>query len=162
MESILQGAIAGLIAALAATAIIGIAKYIRHWWAKRKDVQHIRNLLIQGRKRVMSAEDTFNKNMNTTLPADTLRAAQYNNMTRQVGVALEKWAVNLSHHERKDIYDALDWYNTDGLDLIKKGGKTEFVQLPEGKWHTTSMPKEAAQRKFEKLQCIKWLKLRDD
>ena len=43
MEPIAQSAVAGLIAALTATAILGIARYIRQRLAKRRDVKYIRD-----------------------------------------------------------------------------------------------------------------------
>ena len=162
MESIAQSAVAGLIAALVATAILGLAKGLRQWLAKRQDVNHLRGLLLQGRERVMKAEDTFHKGMGVLMPSDVLRAAQYNNMIREVGVALDRWVLNLSHTQRKDIYDALEWYHTDGLYATEKDGKVTFMEFPEGRWPTTEMSMEAARRKFEKLQSIKWLKLEDD
>ena len=108
----------------------------------------------------MEAEDTFHKGMDATSSADALRAAQYNNMIKRLGVALEKWTVDLSHDQRKDIFDALDWYHTDSLQAIKKGGKAVFIEIPDGRWATTELPMEAAKEKFEKLQSIKWLKLK--
>ena len=162
MESIAEGAVAGLIAALAATAILGLAKYIHRWWANHQDVKHIRRVLNQGRNRVMAASDTFQKGLGVTMPADVLRAAQYNNMIREVGVTLDKWAGNLSHAQRKDLYNALDWYHADGLYATKRDGKVEFMELPEGKWPTTEMSLQEASRKFDQLQSIKWLKLEAD
>ncbi len=162
MESITQGAVAGLIAALAATVVLGLTGYVRQRLAKRRDVRYIRDLLIQGRKRVIEAKDTFHSGMCVMMPADALRAAQFNHMIREVGVALEKWTLNLSHAQRKDIYDALAWYHTDGLYATKKDEEVVFVELPEGRWPTTTMSKEAAREKFEKLQSIKWLKLKAD
>ena len=95
------------------------------------------------------------------LPAGALRAAQYNNMLREVGVALDKWALHLSHDQRKEIYDALDWFGTNSLQAVKSKveGSVQFVQLPEGKWHTTEMPMESAIATFKRLQSIGWLKL---
>ena len=120
MESIAQSAVAGLIAALTATAILGSAKCVRQWSAKRQDVRYLRNLLTEGRKRVLEAGDTFHKGMNATSSGDALRAAQYNNMVKRLGIALEKWMADLSHDQRKDIFDALDWYHTDSLQAVKK------------------------------------------
>ena len=49
------------------------------------------------------------------MKADALRAAQYKYyLLKQVDVVLERWTVRLSHDEKKDIYDALDWFNSDG------------------------------------------------
>ena len=92
MESIAQGAIAGLIAAL----IFGLLNDVHKRWNKHKDARYIRDLLIQGEKYVMEAEDTFHKGMGASMSSGALRAAQYNNMLRQVGVALERWTVDLS------------------------------------------------------------------
>ena len=160
MNSIIQGAVAGLIAALAATAILGIASFSHNWWAEHQDVKYLRGLLSDGQKRVMAAEDTFHSGMNATMPADVLRAAQYNYMMKEVGLALERWTDHLSHNQKKDIYDALDWYNQSGLHAVKRNGQVQFIDLPEGRWPTTAMSAEEAQRRFEKLRAIKWLKLR--
>ena len=159
MESIAQSAVAGLIAALTATAILGSAKCVRQWSAKRQDVRYLRNLLTEGRKRVLEAGDTFHKGMNATSSGDALRAAQYNNMVKRLGIALEKWMADLSHDQRKDIFDALDWYHTDSLQAVKKDGKAVFIDIPDGRWPTTEMSLEVANEKFEKLQSIMWLKL---
>ena len=159
MESIAQSAVAGLIAALTATAILGFAKCVRQWSAKRQDVRYLRNLLTEGRKRVLEAGDTFHKGMNATSSGDALRAAQYNNMVKRLGIALEKWMVDLSHDQRKDIFDALDWYHTDSLQAVKKDGKAVFIDIPDGRWPTTEMSLEVTNEKFEKLQSIMWLKL---
>ena len=161
MESIALSAVAGLIAALVATGILGLARYLRQRLAKRRDIRYIRRLLIEGRKRVLESKDTPNEGMGVVLPAGALRAAQYNNMLRVVGVALDRWALHLSHDQRKDIYDALDWFGTNSLQAVKSEGDDsfQFVQLPEGKWHTTEMSMELATATFERLQSIGWLKL---
>ena len=80
-------------------------------------------------------------------------------MVKRLGIALEKWMMNLSHDQRKDVFDSLDWYHTDSLQAVKKDGKAVFVEIPDGRWPTTEMPLEIAKEKFEKLQSIKWLKL---
>ena len=159
MESIAQSAVAGLIAALAATAFLGLARLVRQWSARRQDARYIRKLLIEGRKRVMEAKDTFHIGMNATSSGDALRAAQYNNMIKQVRVALRLWVVNLSHDQRMDILDALDWHHTDSLHAVKKDGKAVFVDIPHGRWPTAEMTLQAAEGKFTKLEDIKWLSL---
>ncbi len=160
MDLILQGAVPGLVAALTATAILGIAKGVHQWWAWFQDVRYLRDILIEGRKRVMEAKDTPHQGMGATSSAGAWRAALYNNMIKKLSVALEKWLVDLSHNQRKDIFDALNWYHTDSLLAIEKDEKAVFVELPDGKWPATEMPIEEARNKFEKLQAIKWLKLR--
>ena len=108
---------------------------------------------------MLEAGDTFHKGMNATSSGDALRAAQYNNMVKRLGIALEKWMADLSHDQRKDIFDALDWYHTDSLQAVKKDGKAVFIDIPDGRWPTTEMSLEVANEKFEKLQSIMWLKL---
>lgn len=144
MESIAQSAVAGLIAALVATTILGLAKYTRDWLLRRQDVRYIRDLVIEGRSRVMKAEETYHQGMGAKSPADNLRAAQYNNMIRQLSVALESGWMNLSHSQRKDIYDALDWYHTQSLYAINRDGLAVYQELPDGKWPTTEMTMEEA------------------
>ena len=70
---------AGLIAALTATTILGAVKWIHLKYLQRLDVKQIREVLTTGRKRVMDA----------TLPGDVLRAAQYNLIIKQLRVALD-------------------------------------------------------------------------
>lgn len=159
MDSIAQSAFAGLSAALAAAAILGIAKYVYHRWANQQDVGHVRDIFTQGRTRVMGAKDTCHKGMGVMMPANVLRAAQYNYMIREVSVALDRWAVNLSHEQRKDIYNALNWYHTDGLYATKRDGKVVFRELPEGRWPTTEMSLQEARSKFDQLRSVNWLKL---
>ena len=60
----------------------------------------------------MGARNTYFKEMDASISAGALRAAQYNIMLKQIGLALEKWTVMLTHDQRKEIYDALDWYHT--------------------------------------------------
>ncbi len=60
--------------------------------------------------------------------------------------------------QKKDVYDALDWYHTDSLNAVRTHGGGEFLEIPEGRWPTTEMSMEAAKSKFEKLRSIEWLK----
>ena len=162
MESIASGAVAGLIAALVATAILGFANFVRQWLGRRQDVGLIRDIFIQGRMRVMDAEDTFHEGMGLTMSAGALRAGQYNNMIRQVDVALERRTQFLSHDQKNDVYDALDWYHTDSLNAVRTNGGWKFLEIPDGRWPTTEMSMEAAKSKFEKLRSIEWLKCEAD
>ena len=163
MSSIAPGAIAGVIAALTATAILGIATYVRRFSARRQDIRAIQEILLVGKKRVLESKDTWNTNMHTKIPGDVLRAAQYNNMIKQLSIALEKWHANLRDNQRKEILEALDWYKTDNLIATKnEAGQVTFVELPEGKWPTGDMKLEFAEKKFNRLQSIKWLHLNDE
>ena len=83
-------------------------------------------------------------------------------MIKRLDIAMEQWLANLSHDQRKDIFDALDWYRTDSLQAIKRNGNAVFIDIPDGRWPATEMSVEVAKEIFEKLQSIKWLKLNDN
>ena len=156
-----NSAVAGVVAALAATAILGIAKWIRDFCARRRDVAYIREILTDGRKRVYEAKDTFHQGMDTSSEEDYLRAAQYNNMARRLGVALKNWTPNLHNIQRKAILDALNWYHTDKLLAVKGNNEHVWFEPPEeGKWPARTMPLDAAKSKFEKLEAIRWLRMK--
>ena len=112
----------------------------------------------------MGAKDVYFTHMDASMSAGAIRAAQYNIMLKQIGLALEKWAVMLSHKQRKNIYDALDWHhaNPEGLPAIKRNGHAVVVELPEGRLPVEEMSLQAAKESFEKLESIKWLKLSVD
>ena len=142
---------AGLIAALTATIILGAAKWIHLKYFQRLDVKQIREVLTTGRKRVMDA----------TLPGDVLRAAQYNLIIKQLRVALDHTTSKLPYAKRKDIFDALDWYHVKFLYATKdERDNPVFRDLPDGSWPTTEMQESQAVDKFKSLESIKWLKLK--
>ena len=157
--SLIESTLAGAIGAVIATSIVFSVGLIRDWLAERKDVKYIRKILIDGRKPIMNTKDTYHSGMKTTLSAGALRAANYNRMLKQLNVALKKWTVSLSHDRRKDIFDALDWYNIDSLPVVSQNGNPLFVELPDGKWVVKEMTIEQARDKFNKLEAIEWLKL---
>ena len=80
MEPLWQGAIAGVFAGVAAALILGLFRIGRQNWARRQDVEYIRALLTEGRIRVLGARDIYNEQVGQTLPADIVRAGNYNNM----------------------------------------------------------------------------------
>ena len=163
MSSIAPGAIAGVIAAVTATAILGIASCVRRFVARRQDIRAIREILLVGKKRVLESKGTSKTNMDATISGNVLRAAQYNSMIKQLRIALEKWHVNLSNNQRKEILEALDWYKTDKLTATKNIiGQVTFPELPEGVYPTGDMELEYAENKFNRLQSIKWLHLNDE
>ena len=109
----------------------------------------------------MESQDVFNDSMDTTLPADVLRCAQYNLMIKQLAITLDHKTSNLPYNKRKQIFDALDWYHTGSLHATKdENGQPVFVILQEGVWPTTQMKLGAAIDRFTKLEAIGWLKLR--
>ena len=161
-KPIALNAVAGLIAALTASAILLTAECIKEQSDNRKDIEYIRDILIEGRKNVRETEATFPKGMAATMPADEFRADQYNFMIKELQVALDNWVVHLTHFQRKELYDALDWFHTEGLYAIRNDGKVVFLDFPEGKWPLNEMSIEQARRRFERLQSIKWLKMQDN
>ena len=170
MEEIAGSALAGLVAALTATFILVVLKWIHERYLEHLDVRQIQEVLTDGRKRVMEkSKETFNPNMNVTLHADVLRAAQYNLMIKQLRVALDHTTSKLSYAKRKDIFDALDWYGVKSLYATKDvDGSPVFVDRdsfakatarPVGSWPTSEMQENQAIDKFKCLEAIKWLKL---
>ena len=160
-ESLADSAVGGAIAGVFAAGILGVIGWLRRWRLRQQETAYIRDLVTQGRKRVMDSKDTFNPGMGVVLGADLLRAAQYNLMIKQLDVALEHTTQNLKTNQRMDIYDALDWHHTGSLHAVKApSGKTEFIELRPGRWPTTEMGESYAVRKFERLESIKWLKLK--
>ena len=152
---------AGLIAALTATAILVVVKLIHLKYLERLDVKQIREVLTAGRKRVMESKETFRHGMDATLPGDVLRAAQYNFTIKQLRVALDHTTSKLPYAKRKDIFDALDWYHVKFLYATKdERDNPVFRDLPDGSWPTTEMQESQAVDKFKRLESIKWLKLK--
>ena len=161
MPDITGSAVAGLIAALTATTILGAAKWIHLKYLQRLDVKQIREVLTTGRKRVMESKETFYHGMGATVPGDVLRAAQYNLIIKQLRVALDHTTSKLPYAKRKDIFNALDWYHVESLYATKdKRDNPVFVDLPVGSWPTTEMQESQAVDKFKRLESIKWLKLK--
>ena len=100
MPDIAGSAVAGLIAALTATTILGAAKWIHLKYLQRLDVKQIREVLTTGRKRVMESKETFLLGMDATLPGDVLRAAQYHLTIKQLRVALDHTTSKLPYAKR--------------------------------------------------------------
>ena len=160
MNDFLHTLAGGIATAVVVAIIFGGDRSIREWLARDQDVKHLREVVTEGRHRILKAEDIFHKGMNASSTADSLRAAQYNNMIKKLEVALEQWTPNLSHQQRKDVFDALDWYHTAGLPAVKRDGRVVYISLPDGRWSPTEMPLGAAEEKFKALESIKWLKLK--
>ncbi len=160
MDSIVQGAIAGLIAALATTFILGAARVVYNGLERHREARIIREILVEGSKLVLETEDAPVENMQAVLPADKLRAARYNRMLKKVGFALEKRVKHLRIDQIEELYYALDWHNTEGLHVTKRtDGRIEFHNVPDGQWPGTTMTTEIAKHRFEQIQAVSWLNL---
>jgi len=84
-------------------------------------------------------------------------------LLKKIGLALKELTPHLSPFEKKDMYDALDWYNTekqDELPAVVQNRQVMFVDLPDGRWPVQEMSLEDAKTKFKELQRIHWLELK--
>ncbi|MCY4486160.1 MAG: hypothetical protein OXF11_03470 [Deltaproteobacteria bacterium] len=159
MNSIASSALAGVIAALTATAILGAASYIRRRAARRQAIRHLQHLFTHAREGVMQAEEERLESTNQRIPANALRAARYNAMLKELEVALDKWSTALSYDQREEIIEALDWYNLRTFSVEKDWpGRVKLKKIPDGVW-VGDLCSETAQEKFQNLKSIKWLKL---
>ena len=160
MDDLTGSIMAGVAAAIVATAILGIARWIRAWWRRYGDIKQIREIVKTGRERVVRAKGFFHEGMQCDVPANVIRCGQYNLMIKQLAVLLDHRTSNLPYGERKQIHDALDWFHTDALSVIKDAhGHPTIVSPPEGTWPTRDMRMDHAKIRFDNLQTIGWLKL---
>ena len=162
VDTIVGGAAAGLIAGLVVAAVLGIAQEFREHVERRQEEQYLRSVFIEG-KTILTTEDLQLEGLEITVPADHRRAADYRRLLRKVGVALERWSSHLSPSQRKDIYDALDWFHTDPTRMFfatTAENEGRFVDVPDGTFPAETMTAEAAAEVYERLQAIGWLKLK--
>ncbi len=161
VDTVVQGAVSGLIAGMVVAAVLGIFREFRERVQRRQEEQYLRSLFIEG-KMILTTEDLQLEGLGITVPADHRRAADYKRLSRQVGVALERWSPHLSPSQRKDIYDALDWFHTDPTRMLfatTAENEGRFVDVPDGAFPAEAMSEEAAAEVYERLQAIGWLKL---
>ena len=162
VNSIASSALAGVIAALTVTAILGVASYIRRLSARRQAIRHLQYLFTHARERVMQAEERRIDSTHLRIPANALRATRYNVMLKELGIALDKWSTALSHDQRQEIIEAVDWYNLEAFSVEEDWpGRAVLKKMPDGVW-IGDLEQEAAQEKFQNLKSIKWLKLTYD
>lgn len=159
MDQIVQGAVAGVVAGLLTTAILGVARWIRQTSSRRRDIRHIRKIVRDARTRVFEAEDFVSHGMNRVVLGDALRAAQYNLMIKQLMVALGPASTNLSLDRQKELRAALDWFHVDSLYAVNSQERSEpqFIAIRDGLWPTTAMPLESAAKIFARLAELRWL-----
>ena len=162
MDQIVPGAVAGVVAGLLTTAILGIARWIRQTRSRRRDIRHIRKVVADARTRVFEAKGFFHRGMRKDVSGDTLRAGQYNLMIRQLMVALDPTSTNLSLDRQNELREALDWFHKDALYAVDRLGQSEpefITAIPDGLWPTTAMPVGHATRIFTRLAELRWLKV---
>ena len=164
VDTVVRGVVSGLIAGLVVAAALGIFQKFRGHVERRQEGRYLRSLFIEG-KTILTTGDLQLDGLGITVPADHRRAADYRRILRQVGVALERWTPHLSPGQRKDIYDALDWFHTDPTRMLfatTAENEGRFVDFPDGTFPAETMTAEAAAEVYERLQAIGWLKLRRD
>lgn len=118
-----------------ATSILGVARFCRHRYRRRKDVTFMRSLVAQGLPPVLEIEDSG-------IVGHLMRAERFNPMAKKLRYALENWTLYLTHEQREDVLDALDWFQDNAL--------------------AHHLPKEKAIEHCRKLESITWLKFRVD
>ncbi len=157
--SIAASALAGVIAGLTVTVILWVANCIHRWTARRQAIKHLRRLFTKGKEGVIQAEERQLESTVKRIPENTVRAARYNIMLKELEVALDKWSTSLSYDQRQEIIEALDWYNLRTF-RVEEGlpGDIKLQKMPDGVW-IGDLPLEKAQEKFHNLRSIKWLKL---
>ena len=161
VDTVVRGAAGGFIAGLVVAAVLGIAQKFRERVERRQEEQYLRSLFIEG-KMILTTEDLQLEGLGITVPADYQRAADYKRLLRQVGVALERWTPHLPPSQRKDIYDALDWFHTDQTRMLfatTAENEGRFIDVPDGTFPGETMTAEGAAEVYDRLQAIRWLKL---
>ena len=159
VNSIALSALAGVIAALTATAILGVASYIRRLAARRQAIRHLQHLFTHAREGVIQAEEQRIDSTHQRIPANALRAARYNVMLKELEIALDKWSTALSYDQRQEIIEAVDWYNLRAFSVEEDWpGRAALKKMPDGIW-IGDLEHETAQERFQNLESIKWLKL---
>ena len=169
LRTVVLGVLVSVLAGVSINVGSWVVDEINDGRANSRDVKYICELLAERMTQVVKVEDTFGvhfeKDVSVPAPGGQVRAALYNRMTKEFGAALETWAVNLSNMQRRDIYHALDWYHTrpDQLYFRPTDEGLDFSEeFPEGKWPAPEMSAEEAKEKFDRLQSIKWLKIKTD
>ena len=162
MDQIAQGAVAGVVAGLLTTAILGIARWIRQSRSARRDTKHVRKIIADARISVFNAEDFFHSGMRKAVSGDTLRAAQYNLMIRQLMIAIDPMSTNLSPDRQNELREALDWFHKDALYAVNRPGPSEpefTTAIRDGLWPTNTMTTTQAAEIFARLAELRWLKV---
>ena len=107
----------------------------------------------------MQAEEQRLEPTNQRISANSVRAARYNVMLKELEVALDKWSTVLSYDQRLEIIEAVDWYNLRAFSVEEDWpGHVTMEKMPDGVW-IGDLRSETAQEKFQNLRSIRWLKL---
>ena len=160
--TIAGGAVAGLIAGLVVAVLLGLARQTLRALERCREEKYIRGLFIEG-KVILDTEKLQFQGRQVGISAEHLRAFRYKALLKEVGVALERWTPHLSISQRKEIYDALDWFHTDPdrMHAVSKDGKVfRLVEVPDGTFPLPNMHEDAAVQVYERLRLVKWLKLK--
>ena len=164
LSTLLENAIAGLFAGVAAAGVLWFFRHIRDGRDRRKDEKAIRDLLRVRIGAVTKVGPKLQSKSAAHRPVDKdevrrTRAYEYNVLLTELGLTLERWTPNLSLKQRKDIYDALDWYNLEGWYDARYRAPRRPQDLVAGKWEAEGMEEKQFKAKLRELESIDWLKL---
>ena len=163
MEQIFSNAAAGLIAGIVAPIIFEVWRYIQRCCAQPKEIELLRSIISHKRDIILHKrlDERKTKESGFSDLNDTHRAGLYNGMLTELDVCLTNWTPNLSPDRKREVYDSLDWFNstTSRAKPTVLPGTFELAHTGIGKWRSEKMEKCEAERMFDRLESIQWLKL---
>ena len=109
-----EGGLFELMEALALTILLGVSRWLRNRMARRRDVNHIRAILSEGQALIVDGTAVLHglgtQGEHVVSSADAWRTMLYNATIEKLRFVLELQA-NLSHAQKMDVFDALDWFH---------------------------------------------------
>lgn len=90
-----------------------------------------------------------------------LRACRYNVMVKELDEFFKTGNIHISHAKKKDIFNALDWYKIDYLNVVKvRAADSMCSEIQDGMIPSSYIKIEITNEIFGKLESIKWLKMK--
>ena len=109
----------------------------------------------------MGYEDIHYENMSRSTKAYFLIACRYNVMVKELDEFFKTGNVHISRVKKKDIFNALDWYKIDYLNVVKlRAADSMCSEIQDGMIPSSYITIEIANEIFGKLESIKWLKMK--
>lgn len=109
----------------------------------------------------MGCQDTNYDGISGRVRENFLRACRYNVMVKELDEFFKTGNVHISHAKKKDIFNALDWYKIDYLDVIKvRAADPMCSEIQDGMIPSSHITIKIANEIFGKLESIKWLKMK--
>ena len=138
-------------------------------WQQRKEVASFSEIIDRHRGYIFEATDLNNvAGLPGRVPVAAVRSWLYNQMLKELGVALDTRSPHLPLERKQELREALNWYHTsrDGTTVRLLRDTQQEVwrfptddELPPGKWPVTTMLLVQAREQFGKLEAVKWLNL---